>query len=675
MTFPISPTLRVMLEAIVAAGGRPAIIGGSVRDWVLGLEPKDIDVEVYGLDVADLELALSKFKVDAVGRAFGVFKVTIEGETFDVSLPRRESKEGHGHRGFMVSSDPTMTPEEAALRRDFTVNTLGWDFIDGKLMDFHGGMADIKAKVLRHTSPAFAEDPLRVLRGCQFAGRFGFTMDGDTIDMCLSLTEELRTLPVERLWTEWVKLLTKSPKPSVGLTALVVTGAIEVFPEVKALWGLPQEPAWHPEGWSLTPASPLIDTGVAVPTTAQESVRDLFTRLAARAASVGLHRITPSDSVLSDVTSVAESMSFVASAGTSAVGAREIHRVMLEVPLPSVDRIVASALDDLKILEAIVRPISVSVMDMFMPGKTPVEFEFHEQAVKRNGPLATGPTGVPVPVSIVVDARSASIDGHVLCTVDFAVFDDNIHVAERTAQLTCWKATMNSLWVHNCMVTDMAVRVLDDDGVTDAEERLIIILGAFCHDFGKPATTVFERDRWRSLAHEEAGEAPTRSFLTRIGAPHHIIEAVVPLVMQHLKPFHLARDKASSGSVRRLALKVPLERLCRVGRADFLGRTTPDALAITDSREVEETKWLLERAIELAVRDSAPQPLVMGRHLIDAGMKPSREFGEVLKRAFEYQLDGFIFDEESALRFVKEKVVVTADGRGQIVDGWTGTCG
>jgi len=486
MTFPISPTLRVMLEAIVASGGRPAIIGGSVRDWVLGLEPKDIDVEVYGLDVADLELALSKFKVDAVGRAFGVFKVTIEGETFDVSLPRRESKEGHGHRGFMVSSDPTMTPEEAALRRDFTVNTLGWDFIDGKLMDFHGGMADIKAKVLRHTSPAFAEDPLRVLRGCQFAGRFGFTMDGDTIDMCLSLTEELRTLPVERLWTEWVKLLTKSPKPSVGLTALVETGAIEVFPEVKALLYVPQEPEWHPEG--------------------------------------------------------------------------------------------------------------------------------------QDHPLG-------------------------------------------------------SLWVHNCMVTDMAVRVLDDDGVTDAEERLIIILGAFCHDFGKPATTVFERDRWRSLAHEEAGEAPTRSFLTRIGAPHHIIEAVVPLVMQHLKPFHLARDKASSGSVRRLALKVPLERLCRVGRADFLGRTTPDALAITDSREVEETKWLLERAIELAVRDSAPQPLVMGRHLIDAGMKPSREFGEVLKRAFEYQLDGFIFDEESALRFVKEKVVVTDDGHGQVVDGWTGTCG
>lgn len=467
MTYPISTNMKRLMDAVTGAGGRPIIMGGAVRDFLMGATPKDEDVEVYGLTVEGLERALSSFKVDAVGRSFGVLKVTVDGETFDVSLPRRESKEGRGHKGFLISADPTMTPAEAAERRDFTVNTVGWDYVDGALMDFHGGVADIAAKVLRHTSPAFAEDPLRVLRGIQFAARFGFTMAPETVALCHSLKDELSTLPVERLWTEWVKLLVKGRKPSRGLYLLVETEAIDLFPEVKALLHVPQEAEWHPEG--------------------------------------------------------------------------------------------------------------------------------------QDHPLG-------------------------------------------------------SLWVHNCMVTDAAVRVLDDDGVTDPDERLLVMLGAFCHDFGKPATTKFERGRWRSLGHEEAGEAPTRSFLARIGAPPGVIEAVVPLVMQHLKPFHFARDKASASAVRRLAMKAPLVRLCRVGRADWWGRTTPEALACTDSRTIEETNWLLARAEELHVKDSAPKPYLMGRHLISLGFKPGKEMGQALAKAFEAQLDGVFVDEAGAVEWARSSL-------------------
>jgi tRNA nucleotidyltransferase (CCA-adding enzyme) len=134
------------------------------------------------------------------------------------------------------------------------------------------------------------------------------------------------------------------------------------------------------------------------------------------------------------------------------------------------------------------------------------------------------------------------------------------------------------------------------------------------------------------------------------------VEAVVPLVMQHLKPFHFARDRASPTAIRRLALKVPLVRLCRVGRADWLGRTTSEALACTDSREIEETKWLLARAEELSVKDGAPAPLLMGRHLIEMGYKPGEAFGDFLKLAFEAQLDGAFADENAAVAWAKKNL-------------------
>jgi tRNA nucleotidyltransferase (CCA-adding enzyme) len=241
--------LQPVLAAIVAAGGLPLIVGGAVRDRLLGHEPKDIDVEVYRLDVAQLTEVLARLgRIDAVGRSFGILKLRLPGGyEFDVSLPRRESKVGAGHRGFIAEPDPLMTPREAAARRDFTFNALALT-PSGELLDFFGGQADLAAGILRHTTAAFAEDPLRVLRAMQFAARFDMRLAPETADLCRALLPEAATLSIERIWGEWYKWAVQGRKPSAGLRVLHESGWIARYPAIAALIDCPQDPLWHPEG-------------------------------------------------------------------------------------------------------------------------------------------------------------------------------------------------------------------------------------------------------------------------------------------------------------------------------------------------------------------------------------------------------------------------------------------
>lgn len=453
--FPVDARLRALVDIVAAAGGRPIAVGGSVRDHLLGRPAKDVDVEVHGAGMEALEAALSaRFRVEAVGRSFGVLKVVVDGETYDVSLPRRENKVGRGHRGFVVESDPHMGFDAAALRRDFTLNAMGVDLTDGRLLDPHGGVDDLARGVLRHVSDAFDEDPLRVLRAAQFAARFALSIHDDTVARCRRLADELATLPRERLWEETKKLLVKATWPSIGLAALRTTGALPLFPELLALVGCPQEAEWHPEG---------------------------------------------------------------------------------------------------------------------------------------------------------------------------------------------------DVWVHTLMVVDEAARVARVEALEE-EETLITVLGALCHDLGKPPTTAFSDGRIRSIDHESHGEAPTRSFLARIGAPNAVVDAVVPLVKDHLKPHMLyrERERVSDGALRRLALRVPIPRLVRVASADFRGRTTEEALAGDDPA----AGWLLEQAARLDVASRAPTPVLLGRHLLPRGWRPGKEMGEALKAAFEAQLEGRFDDVDGALAWL-----------------------
>ena len=234
-----------IVEAIRAASGRTLFVGGWVRDDLSGRESKDIDLEVYGLQTDVLRAVLERIdRVDTVGESFTVYKVG----PLDVSLPRRESKTGHGHRGFTVTGDPDLSFDEAARRRDFTINAIGWDPLTDEYLDPYGGRDDLSGGVLRMVdSGTFGDDSLRVLRAVQFAARFNLTMDDATKATCRTI--RLTDLPPERIWGEVEKLLLKSSRPSIGFTLALELGVVErLFPELEALVGCEQEPDWHPEG-------------------------------------------------------------------------------------------------------------------------------------------------------------------------------------------------------------------------------------------------------------------------------------------------------------------------------------------------------------------------------------------------------------------------------------------
>jgi tRNA nucleotidyltransferase (CCA-adding enzyme) len=248
------------------AGGRALLVGGCVRDELMNITPKDWDVEVYGVEPKHLRALLDAFgKVNAVGEAFTVYKL---GAHLDVSLPRRERKMGRGHRAFIVEGDPCMTYEEAARRRDFTVNAILKDPLTNEIIDPFGGRTDIEKKILRAvSSETFAEDSLRVLRAAQFAARFEFTIEPETIRLCRTI--DLTDLPRERIWGEMEKLLLRAARPSIGLSRLNELGAIEqLFPEIKALIDVPQDEAWHPEGNVYTHTLLVVDR-------ARELIKDL----------------------------------------------------------------------------------------------------------------------------------------------------------------------------------------------------------------------------------------------------------------------------------------------------------------------------------------------------------------------------------------------------------------
>lgn len=266
MQFPIPDPLRRVLDQTPEIR-RAYLVGGSVRDWLLGIAVKDYDVEVYGLGYDALAQALARWgKVNQVGRSFGVVKLTLpDGPTYDFTIPRRDSKVAPGHKGFLVSFDPAISPREAAARRDFTLNALMFDPHAGALLDFFGGEADLRARILRHTSDAFGEDPLRVLRGMQLAARFDLRVAPETATLCKSIRGSYTELAVERIAEEWCKWAEKSVRPSSGLLFLAETGWLEHFPEIAAMQGTPQEPAWHPEGDVFTHTCHCLDALVALP--------------------------------------------------------------------------------------------------------------------------------------------------------------------------------------------------------------------------------------------------------------------------------------------------------------------------------------------------------------------------------------------------------------------------
>ena len=438
---------RVLKEA----GGRALIVGGWVRDRIMGRPSKDVDLEVYGVEAERLKGILSAFgPVNAVGESFTVFKVA----DIDVSLPRRESKIGRGHNGFAVHGDPSLSPRDAARRRDFTINAISWDPLTETFEDPFEGRRDIERRVLRAVDAStFGDDSLRVLRAVQFAARFEFELDPGTAALCRSI--RLDDLPAERIWGEIEKLLLLARRPSIGFTLALALGVIDqLFPELKALVGCPQEPEWHPEG---------------------------------------------------------------------------------------------------------------------------------------------------------------------------------------------------DVWVHTLMVVDQARTRIDD---VERPQQIAIMLGAVCHDLGKPPTTAFIDGRIRSIDHEQAGVAPTTAVLDRLNihtiGGFDVRKQVLGVTAHHLKPgmFGMSKTPVSDGAFRRLAQKVDLEILARVAKSDCMGRG--------GGFDCSSMDWFLQRARELGVQNAPPKPLLLGRHLLAIGMTPGPRVGEILRLVYERQLDGAVTTVEEGLALARE---------------------
>ena len=432
-------TAVAIARGVAAAGGRAWLVGGAVRDRLLGLTAKDVDLEVFGIEAGALPGLLAQFgRVEPVGQSFPVYKAG----GVDVALPRRESKTGRGHKGFTVEGDPAMPFGEAARRRDFTINAIGWDPLTDEYLDPFGGRRDLDQRILRVVDPAtFADDSLRVLRALQFAARFELTVEPETARICSAIA--LDDLPAERIWGEFEKLLLQAERPSIGFALARELGVVrQLLPEMEPLYDCPQDPEWHPEG---------------------------------------------------------------------------------------------------------------------------------------------------------------------------------------------------NVWIHTLMVIDKA-RQLNAD--LDRPRLATVMLGAVCHDLGKPATTAVIDGRVKSPNHEAVGVEPATRILDRLNV--HTLDnfdvrfQVLGIVAEHLRPsaFHKAKDTVTDGAFRRLAQKVDLELLVRFARADCHGRT-----GVFDCSAMD---WFIDRARSLGVEHRPPQPILLGRHLIEMGVAPGPEMGKILKAVYELQLDSVV---------------------------------
>lgn len=456
----IFPPVLQLCQRVRQAGGRALLVGGWVRDYLRKVPNLDYDIEVYGIAPANLRALLESMgKVDAVGEAFTVYKVRLreagESHVVDVSLPRRESKTGRGHKGFVVEGDPQMTYEEAARRRDFTINAVMYDPLRDEFIDPYRGREDLEGRIIRVVDPAtFIEDSLRVLRAMQFAARFEYAIDPDTVAFCRSI--DLSDLPAERIWAEVEKWLLKSDHPSIGLEAALALGIAEkLWPEIAALKDCPQDPTSHPEG-------------------------DVF--------------------------------------------------------------------------------------------------------------------------------------------------------------------------IHTGMVLDQARRLIDD---LPRPKQIAVMLGALCHDFGKPAATVVEGHRVKATGHEAVSVRLTDVFLERLKIHtfdhYDVRKQALGLVEHHAVPhqWFKTRHTVTDGMFRRLALKGPeLELLYRVARADSLGRKG-------DFKPAAE-EWFYSRVCELGLRERAPEPLLLGRHVLAFGIPPGPRIGEITKAVYERQLDGEVTTLDEAIAAAKE---------------------
>ena len=252
---------KQIAQLVKEKGGRTFYVGGYVRDKLLNIENKDVDIEIHGINEEQLQDILKQVGDPiSYGKSFGVY--SLKGHNIDIALPRSEKAIGKGHKDFKIDVDPFIGYKQAARRRDITINALMQDVLTDEILDYYNGLDDIKNKIIKQVdSNTFIEDPLRVLRVAQFASRFNFTVAQETIELCKTI--DLTYLTKERVEEELKKCLLKGKKPSFFFDTLNKMNQLDYwFKEIKELIGLKQDPIYHPEGDVYIHTMQVIDRAV-----------------------------------------------------------------------------------------------------------------------------------------------------------------------------------------------------------------------------------------------------------------------------------------------------------------------------------------------------------------------------------------------------------------------------
>ena len=253
----IKPNIPLVLEEIlnnlIKIGCQPILVGGCIRDLFLNIPNKDFDIEIFHINSLDtIEKLLQKYgNVKLVGKSFGVLTLSIDSYDFDFALPKKKKKVGNSHQDFEITTNSNLTFKQAARRRDFTINAIGYDFKSKEFLDPFNGLEDLKNKILRHIDDkTFVEDSLRVYRAVQFVSRFDLKLDCKTKELCKNIVnkDNLKYLPKERVYEEFKKLFLKSQKPSIGFELMRELGVLKYFSELEKLIGCEQDEEYHPEG-------------------------------------------------------------------------------------------------------------------------------------------------------------------------------------------------------------------------------------------------------------------------------------------------------------------------------------------------------------------------------------------------------------------------------------------
>lgn len=240
---PQGDRVREICETIRRHNGTAYLVGGCTRDLLLGIEPNDFDIEIFGITPQKLEEIFPN-QLEYVGKSYGIYK--LRDESIDLSIPRRERAIGTHHRDFEIEIDPELSIKEAARRRDFTINAIYWEPLRDHFEDPYNGKKDLDEKILRYVSNQFSEDALRVLRGMQFIARFNLTPTLKTLELCRALTPE--KISSERIYFEFKKLILLGKEIGKGMEFLKESGWLQYFPELDALTRCQQDPVYHPEG-------------------------------------------------------------------------------------------------------------------------------------------------------------------------------------------------------------------------------------------------------------------------------------------------------------------------------------------------------------------------------------------------------------------------------------------